>query len=99
MDILTKNNWNTKHLITAIVITGSVVFAATMIWNRFLYTESENKALKTLHENDLLELREDLDYFNNRINKKHDAQKEYIDEKIRVLSKDNINQWEVINTK
>lgn len=40
-DILQKKEWNTKQVITAIIIAISVTFSATMIWGRFLLVETE----------------------------------------------------------
>jgi hypothetical protein len=39
-DIVEKRVWNTKQMVTAITVTGGIVFAATMIWGRFLFVET-----------------------------------------------------------
>ena len=87
-DILEKNTWNTKQLVTSIIVTASIVFAASMIWSRFLFVETANKSLE-----------ERIEYVNDRIDTKHNSQREYIDQKVKVLTEDNINQWGVMGTK
>lgn len=42
-DIISQKVWNSKQLVTAILITGSVVFSGTLIWTRFLFMEEEIK--------------------------------------------------------
>jgi hypothetical protein len=44
-DILQKKEWNTKQVITAILIAVSITFSGTMIWGRFLSVETEISTL------------------------------------------------------
>ena len=41
MSLIEKSVWSTQDIVKAIVYTAIVVFAATMIWSRFLFMESE----------------------------------------------------------
>jgi len=40
-DVLQKKEWNTKQVITAIIVAVSITFSGTMVWNRFLFVEGE----------------------------------------------------------
>jgi len=44
-DILEKKEWNTKQVVTIVVISVSLTFSAAMIWSRFISSEGEHKTL------------------------------------------------------
>ena len=67
-DIVQQKVWNTKQMVTAILITGSIVFSATMIWGRFLFMETKMGDLDTK-----------IDYVNTRLDTKTNRNKELID--------------------
>jgi len=46
-DITDKKVWSTRNVLIAIAITASVVFSATMIWNRFLAVEQFKDTVKS----------------------------------------------------
>ena len=49
-DVIQERVWNTKQVITAILITMSLTFTVSMIWARFLYVETAVKIVDSRYK-------------------------------------------------
>jgi len=66
-DILEKKEWNTKQVVTIVIISVSLTFSAAMIWSRFISGEADHKTLSERVEKKDVRQTERMDKLENRI--------------------------------
>jgi hypothetical protein len=67
IDILEKKEWNTKQVVTIVVIAVSLTFSAAMIWSRFTSSESNHTTLSDRVEKKDARAHERIDKLEERI--------------------------------
>ena len=66
-DILQKKEWNTRQVVTVVIVAISITFSATMIWSRFLTGEANHTILSERVEKKYDRLNSRIDKFEEKI--------------------------------